>query len=137
MPTGRDTCLFSRCLAVPRTIPQDRPDAPLVRRLVLGEVPVPADYDAPAPTDNGLSEPAGSVTAPSVFSGLSERLVNSTRINVRLPSVLPPQPPRPLSSHFIVFRVELSRVGVVCAGGRADAKAVADGGVVVGPRQGR
>jgi hypothetical protein len=28
---------------------QDRPDAPLVKRLVLGEVPVPARYDAPAP----------------------------------------------------------------------------------------
>jgi len=33
---------------------QDRPDAPLVKRLVLGEVPVPARYDAPAPGD-GLS----------------------------------------------------------------------------------
>ena len=33
---------------------QDRPDAPLVKRLVLGEVPVPARFDAPAPGD-GLS----------------------------------------------------------------------------------
>ena len=202
---------------------QDRPDAPLVKRLVLGEVPVPARYDAPAPgdglsrsqhgsgaagvgftapgmpsrasfsalggsahgtedgekerrvsmfpsvggggsgkSDKGGKSGGGGITGllAGIFSssksakddkaadgggggggggaldGLSKRLVNSTRIKVRAPIHLPhlinpPSPPHCVSCLLLLC------VGVVCAGGRADAKAVADGGVVAGPRQGR